>query len=86
MNLIFAPQVWEDDPYWYWRQADPKTVGRIHQPIKDIARCLYASIGKSEPLRHALRGCWSRRIDAEHRIVYRVAEEGVLIERLRYHY
>ena len=84
MSLLFAPQAWED--YIDWRQTYAKAVARIHQLIKDILRSPHSGIGKPEPLQHAFRGYWSRQIDAEHRTVYRVAEEGVLIAQLRYHY
>jgi toxin YoeB len=84
VNLIFAPQAWED--YTFWQAGDPKMVSRINLLIKDILRDPHGGIGKPEPLRHALRGYWSRRIDSEHRIVYKVIEEGVLIAQLRYHY
>jgi toxin YoeB len=84
MDLIFAPQAWDD--YLYWQQTDPKVVERIHQLIKDMLRSPYQGIGKPEPLKHAFRGYWSRRIDAEHRLVYRVSEAGLQIAQLRYHY
>lgn len=84
MNLTFAPQAWED--YLYWQKVDPKIVSRIHQLLKDISRSPYAGIGKPEPLKHVLQGYWSRRIDAEHRIVYRVAKSEIFIAQLRYHY
>lgn len=77
MNLVFAPQAWED--YLYWQETDRKTLARIHQLIKDILRSPYVGIGKPEPLKHTFRGYWSRRIDSEHRIVYRVTESGLLI-------
>jgi toxin YoeB len=84
VNIIFAPQAWED---YGWRQTtDPKMVSRINQLIKDIVRNPHSGIGKPEPLKHAFRGYWSRRIDSEHRIVYRAVEGGVLIAQLRYHY
>lgn len=84
MNLVFSPQAWED--YLYWQANDPKIVLRVHQLLKDIIRNPHAGIGKPEPLRHALRGYWSRRIDAEHRLVYRAVEGGILIAQLRFHY
>lgn len=84
MNLVFAPQAWED--YLYWQQVDPKIVSRINQLLKDISRSPYAGIGKPEPLKHVLQGFWSRRIDAEHRIVYRATKTEILIAQLRYHY
>ena len=84
MNLTFAPQAWED--YAYWQAADPKMVSRINQLIKDILRDPHGGIGKPERLKHAFRGYWSRRIDSEHRIVYKPVEGGILIAQLRYHY
>ena len=84
MNLTFSPTAWED--HLYWQSNDPKMVTRIHQLLRDIQSSPFEGIGKPEPLRHALRGYWSRRIDSEHRIVYRVAEDAVLIAQLRYHY
>jgi toxin YoeB len=82
VNLIFSPQAWED----YTQDADPKMVSRINQLLKDIMRNPRSGIGKPEPLKHAFRGYWSRRIDPEHRIVYRAVEGGILIAQLRYHY
>lgn len=84
MNLIFADQAWED--YQYWLETDKKMVRRIHELIKDIRRNPSAGIGKPERLRHALSGYWSRRIDQEHRLVYRVTEQGILLAQMRYHY
>lgn len=84
MKLIFAAQAWDD--YLYWQQADKKTLKRINQLINDILRTPHSGLGKPEPLKHALNGYWSRRIDAEHRIVYRTTEDAILIAQLRYHY
>ena len=84
MNLIFSDQAWED--YQYWQETDKKTIRRIHELLKDIKRNPRAGIGKPEPLRHALAGWWSRRIDQEHRIIYRVTGQGVELAQLRYHY
>jgi toxin YoeB len=84
MNVAFTPQAWED--YLYWQRIDPEIVGRIHILIKDIKRNPFAGIGKPEPLRHVLQGFWSRRITAEHRIVYRKWDDQILIAQLRYHY
>jgi toxin YoeB len=84
VNLVFAPQAWED--YTFWQNTDPKMVARINQLIKDILRNPHSGIGKPEPLRHAFRGYWSRRIDSEHRIVYKVVEGSIFIAQLRYHY
>lgn len=84
MNLTFAPQAWED--YLHWQKTDPKVVERIHALLRDILRSLFRGIGKPEPLKHALQGYWSRRINAEHRIVYRVVSGALWIAQLRYHY
>ena len=84
MNLTFAPQAWED--YTFWQAADPKIVSRINLLLKDIIRSPHSGIGKPEPLKHALRGYWSRRIDSEHRLVYRVVEGGILLAQMRFHY
>ena len=84
MKLIFSEHAWED--YLYWQQTDRKMLLRINALIKEIQRQPFEGIGKPEPLRHALAGYWSRRINDEHRLVYKVTEEAVLIAQLRYHY
>ena len=84
MNLTFAPKAW--DSYLYWQKTDKAIVKRINALIKDIQRSPFAGIGKPEPLKHALSGFWSRRINDEHRIVYKVTEDNILIAQLRYHY
>jgi toxin YoeB len=84
MNLVFAPQAWED--YLYWQATDKKMVRRINELLKDTIRSPFEGIGKPEPLKHAFSGYWSRRIDSEHRFVYRVTENDLLIAQLRLHY
>ena len=84
MNLVFAPQGWED--YLYWQRNDPEMLSRINLLIKDIMRHPYAGIGKPEPLKHALQGFWSRRITSEDRIVYKKVGNEIFIAQLRYHY
>lgn len=84
MKLIFAEQAWQD--YLYWQATDRRQIRRINMLINEIVRQPFAGIGKPEPLKHTLAGYWSRRIDSEHRIVYRVGEDAVLIAQLRYHY
>ncbi len=81
MNLTFAPKAW--DSYLYWQKTDKAIVKRINALIKDIQRSPFEGIGKPEPLKHAY---WSRRINDEHRIVYKVTEDSILIAQLRYHY
>ncbi len=84
MKLIFAEEAWED--YCYWQKTDKKILKRLNELIKDITRNGYEGIGKPEPLKHNLRGYWSRRITAEHRIVYTVEGDSVLIAQCRCHY
>lgn len=84
MKLIFSEQAWED--YLYWQKIDKKLVQRINDLIKEIIRTPHMGTGKPEPLKHALAGYWSRRINDEHRIVYKVVDSSVLIAQLRYHY
>ena len=84
MKLIFAEKAWDD--YLYWQKTDKRMLNRINILIKDIKREPFAGIGKPEPLKHALSGYWSRRINDEHRIVYKVTEGAILIAQLRYHY
>ena len=84
MKLIFAEAAWED--YLYWQQKDKRVVERINKLIKEVQREPFSGIGKPEPLKHALAGFWSRRITDEHRLVYRVDGDSLLIAQLRYHY
>ncbi len=84
MKLIFAEKAWDD--YLYWQKTDKRMLNRINILIKDIKREPFAGIGKPEPLKHALSGYWSRRINDEHRIVYKVTEGAIFIAQLRYHY
>jgi toxin YoeB len=84
VNLVFAPQAWED--YLYWQRNEPAILSRINLLIREIMREPYAGIGKPEPLRHALKGYWSRLITSEHRIVYKKVGDQLLVAQLRYHY
>ena len=84
MKLIFATKAWED--YLYWQKTDKKVLKRINTLIKDIKREPFEGIGKPEPLKHALSGYWSRRINDEHRIVYKIYQESLLVAQVRYHY
>jgi toxin YoeB len=81
---VFSEQAWED--YLYWQKVDNKLLQRINDLIKEITRTPHAGMGKPEPLRHALAGYWSRRINDEHRIVYKAVDGSVYIAQLRYHY
>ena len=84
MKLVFSEKAWED--YLYWQSTDRKTLRRINTLIKEVKRAPFEGIGKPEPLRHALAGYWSRRIDGEHRLVYKIDGDSMLIAQLRYHY
>ncbi len=84
MKIVFADRGWED--FTYWVENDRKIAARIVRLIKDIEREPFAGLGKPEPLRHDLTGFWSRRITEEHRLVYAVDKERVLIAQARYHY
>jgi len=84
VKLIFSERAWED--YLHWQETDRRLVARINQLIREIQREPFSGIGKPEPLRHAFQGYWSRRINDEHRIVYKVQDDAVLIAQLRYHY
>ena len=84
MKLIFSEQAWDD--YLYWQKTDKKLLERINTLIKDVSRSPFSGIGKPEPLKNALSGYWSRRINDEHRIVYKVSDGALQIAQLRYHY
>jgi toxin YoeB len=84
MKLIFSEQAWED--YLYWEAHDRKLLERINGLIKECTRTPFEGTGKPEPLRGPLAGWWSRRINLEHRLVYRPTEGGLLIAQCRYHY
>jgi toxin YoeB len=84
MRRIFSDRGWED--YLYWQQADRKILKRINELIKDIERNPYSGLGKPEPLKHSLSGYWSRRITDEHRLMYKVEDDSIIIIQARSHY
>jgi toxin YoeB len=84
MKLIFAEQAWED--YLHWQKTDKTLLRRNNALIQDTTRSPFEGIGKPEPLKHALSGYWSRRINDEHRMVYTGDGDALLIAQLRYHY
>jgi len=84
MILMWADHAWND--YLYWQEVDKKKVKRINDLIKDIKRSPFEGIGDPEPLKHNWTGYWSRRIDKEHRLVYKVDEAGLSVAQCRYHY
>lgn len=84
MRFLFTPHGWED--YVHWQNTDRAILKRINRLLDDIARDPFTGIGKPEQLRHALAGCWSRRIDTEHRLVYQVSGDDIVILQARYLY
>ena len=84
MKLIFSEHAW--DNYLYWQRTDRKIFQRINALIKETQRAPFEGIGKPEPLKHGLSGYWSRRINDEHRFVYRVEADSLFLAQLRYHY
>lgn len=84
MNIIFSKNAWED--YTSWLKDDKKILKKINELIKDIQRTPFEGKGNPEPLKYDLSGFWSRRIDREHRLVYQVFNDEILIYSCRYHY
>jgi toxin YoeB len=84
MDVRFSVDGWAD--YLHWQQVDRKVLKRINELIKDISRNPFQGIGKPEPLKHHLSGFWSRRVTDEHRLVYAVEQNQILIVQARYHY
>lgn len=83
-TLKFTDEGW--DSYVYWQTQDRKTLKRINDLVKDVQRDPFAGIGKPEPLKHGLSGCWSRRIDESNRFVYLVDDVELIVISCRYHY
>jgi toxin YoeB len=84
MKFIFVEESWED--YVYWQKTDKIKLKRINELLRDIARTPFHGIGKPEPLKYKYSGFWSRRIDEEHRLIYRVKDDEILIAKCRFHY
>jgi toxin YoeB len=88
VKVLWTDQGWED--YLYWQAVDAKMLDRINELVRDARRSPFAGIGRPEPLRNELSGWWSRRIDHEHRLVYRVTGKGdqqaIEISACRLHY
>lgn len=84
MRLVFTPIAWED--YVHWQSADRAVLKRINRLLEDVMRDPFVGVGKPEPLRHALAGAWSRRIDEEHRLVYLVDGTDLVVLQARFHY
>ena len=84
MKLIFSQDAWDD--YLHWQKTDRRLLNRVNPLIREVLRSPFEGIGKPEPLKHGLAGYWSRRINDEHRLVYNVEGESVMIAQCRYHY
>ena len=84
MKVVFSEHAWQECVAW--QKTHPKLVQRVNALIREIQRSPFDGMGKPEPLRHALSGYWSRRVTDEHRIVYKVTGDAVLIAQVRYHY
>ena len=84
MKLLWSEKSWED--YLYWQKNDKKILKKINELIKNIKRTPYSGLGKPEALKHQLSGFWSRRITDEHRLVYQISDDTLIIVACRYHY
>jgi toxin YoeB len=84
MKYSFVDESWED--YLYWQKTDKKILRRINILLKDISRNPFEGIRKPEPLKHKYSGYWSRRIDNEHRLIYKIDKEEIIIAKCRFHY
>ena len=84
MKFVFVEESWED--YLYLQKTDKKILGRINALLKEISRTPFSGIGKPEPLKHKYKGYWSRRIDGEHRLIYKVTNDEIYIAKCRFHY
>lgn len=84
MRLTWLPNGWKD--YLYWQESDRKILQRVNEVIRDTQRSPFSGIGKPEPLKNHLKDWWSRRITREHRLVYRIEGDSLLIMQCRFHY
>ncbi len=82
--ISFTTNAWDD--YLYWQEQGSDKINRINDLLKAISRDPYKGIGKPEPLKGNLSGWWSRRIDLEHRLVYKIEKKDIVILQCRYHY
>ena len=84
MNHSFVDESWED--YLYWKANNKNNLLRFNELIKEIKRSPFSGIGKPEPLKHKYKGCWSRKIDSEHRLIYQIKDDEIIILKCRFHY
>lgn len=84
MKYTFVDESWED--YLYWQKTDKKMMTKINHLLKDISKSPFSGLVKPEPLKYKYKGFWSRRIDDEHRLIYQVNDDEILIAKCRFHY
>ena len=84
MRFVFVDASWDD--YLYWQKNDKKKVKKINDLLNDISRSPFEGLGKPEPLKHKYSGFWSRRIDDEHRLIYKYENDEIQILKCRHHY
>lgn len=84
MKFVFTELSWED--YLYWQKNDKQKLKLINELLREISRNPYEGIGKAEPLKFNYAGFWSRRIDEEHRLIYRISDDEIQIVKCRFHY
>lgn len=84
MDVLFTKEAWDD--YQYWFSTNKNILKKINQLIKECLRVPYEGLGKPEPLKFHMAGYWSRRINHEHRLVYKVQEDHLILLQCRYHY
>lgn len=84
MKYVFVDESWED--YLYWQKTDKKILSKTNNLLKEISRTPFSGIGKPEPLKFNYKGYWSRRITDEHRLIYRIEGNEILIAKCRFHY
>tara|TARA_B100001750_G_C15432745_1_gene559195 strand:+ start:162 stop:416 length:255 start_codon:yes stop_codon:yes gene_type:complete len=84
MDVLFTKEAWDD--YQYWFSTDKNILKKINQLIKECLRVPYEGLGKPEPLKFHMAGYWSRRINHEHRLVYKIQEDHLILLQCRYHY
>ena len=84
MKYIFVDESWDD--YLYWQKTNKKNLKQINDLLKSISREPFTGVWKPEPLKHKYKGFWSRRIDGEHRLIYRVKDNEIHIAKCRFHY
>ncbi|TFH27062.1 MAG: Txe/YoeB family addiction module toxin [Bacteroidia bacterium] len=84
MRFVFNSDSWEE--YLHWQSTNRKMTGKINALLEDISRHPFTGLGKPELLKHDLAGFWSRRIDQEHRLVYRVTDDEIRVYSCKFHY